>query len=144
MTTLFTLASVDVTFGEVCALLDCNLHIHSGERVALIGSNGSGKSTLLRVLHGLLIPSMGTITVDASARQAMLFQRTYMLSASVLNNMVLGLWLRGQSLKRAKSDALLALERFGLADLTMRNAKALSVGQQQRVALARALAPAPR
>ena len=144
MTTLFNLASVDVTFGEVCALVDCNLRINSGERVALIGSNGSGKSSLLRVLHGVLKPSSGTLTVDASARQAMLFQRPYMLSASVLSNMVLGLWLRGQSLKQAKSDALLALERFGLADLATRHAKALSVGQQQRVALARAWALKPQ
>ena len=144
MTTLFSLASVDVTFGEVGALVDCNLRINSGERVALIGSNGSGKSSLLRVLHGVLKPSSGTLTVDASARQAMLFQRPYMLSASVLSNMVLGLWLRGQSLKQAKSDALLALERFGLADLATRHAKALSVGQQQRVALARAWALKPQ
>ena len=144
MTTLFDLKAVGVTFGGVHALADCSLRIDAGERVALIGSNGSGKSSLLRVLHGLLKPSTGQMSADASARQAMLFQRPYMLRASVLHNMTLGLWLRGQSLKQARSEALLALERFNLADLAMRNAKALSIGQQQRVALARAWALKPQ
>ena len=144
MTTLFDLKAVGVTFGGVHALADCSLRIDAGERVALIGSNGSGKSSLLRVLHGLLKPLTGQMSADASAGQAMLFQRPCMLRASVLHNMTLGLWLRGQSLKQARSEALLALERFNLADLAMRNAKALSIGQQQRVALARAWALKPQ
>ena len=144
MTTLFDLKAVGMTFGGVHALADCSLRIEVGERVALIGSNGSGKSSMLRVLHGLLQPSTGQMSADVSARQAMLFQRPYMLRSSVLSNMVLGLWLRGVPLKQAKGDALVALARFGLADLAPRNAKALSIGQQQRVALARAWALKPQ
>ncbi len=144
MTALFKLQDVGVRFGHVCALADCSLRIDSGERVALIGSNGSGKSSLLRVLHGLLPPSTGQMQAYQAAVQAMLFQRPYMLRASVLNNMVLGLWLRGLPLKQAKGDALVALARFGLADLALRQAKALSVGQQLRVGLARAWALKPQ
>jgi tungstate transport system ATP-binding protein len=144
MTPLLKLQAVEVSFGDVCALSDCSLRIDSGERVALIGANGSGKSSLLRVLHGLLPPSTGQMQADPAAVQAMLFQRPYMLRASVLNNMVLGLWLRGKSLKQAKSDARVALARFGLADLALRQAKALSIGQQQRVALARSWALKPQ
>ena len=144
MTTLFNLQSVGVQFGQVGALVDCNLRVNTGERVALIGSNGSGKSTLLRVLHGLLKPSAGNLTADAFAAQAMLFQRPYMLRASVLHNIALGLWLRGQTWTAAKALAAQALERVGLATLSARNAKALSIGQQQRVALARACALKPQ
>jgi tungstate transport system ATP-binding protein len=143
MTVLFNLQSAGVRFGQVHALADCSMHITAGERVALIGSNGSGKSTLLRTLHGLLKPSAGCVSVDASARQAMLFQRPYMLRASVQNNIALSLWLRGTAWKQARQDALAALERVGLADLAVRNAKTLSGGQQQRVALARAWACKP-
>jgi len=144
MTELFNLQSASVQFGPVHALMDCALRIQAGERVALIGSNGSGKSTMLRLLHGLLKPSMGILSADPSAPQAMLFQRPYMLRASVLHNIALGLWLRGTPWAAARVQALEALERVGLADLAARNAKALSIGQQQRVALARAWALKPQ
>ena len=144
MTAIFNLNSVSVHFGRVRALSNCTLRITAGERLALVGSNGSGKSTLLRTLHGLIAPAAGSLQHDARARQAMLFQRPYMLRASVLHNVALGLWLNGASWKSAKAQALHALERVGLADLAGRNAKALSGGQQQRVALARAWALKPQ
>ena len=143
MTVLFNLQSAHVHYDRIQALADCTLQIKAGEKVALIGSNGSGKSTLLRLLHGLLRPTAGVMSSDASARQAMLFQRPYMLRASVQNNIALSLWLRGTDWKQARRDALAALERVGLADLAGRNAKVLSGGQQQRVALARAWACKP-
>ncbi len=144
MTPIFNLHSVSVRFGRVQALSACTLRVQAGERLALVGSNGSGKSTLLRTLHGLVRPVAGSFQHDAQARQAMLFQRPYMLRASALNNVALGLWLHGMPWQQAREQALQALERVGLADLARRNAKALSGGQQQRVALARAWALKPQ
>jgi tungstate transport system ATP-binding protein len=144
MKPIFNLESVSVNFGRVQALGACTLRIGAGERLALVGANGSGKSTLLRTLHGLVAPTAGSFQNDASAAQAMLFQRPYMLRASALHNVALGLWLKGVPWKPAKAQALQALQRVGLADLAGRNAKALSGGQQQRVALARAWALAPQ
>ena len=144
MTPFFHLDSVSVQFGHVRALSNCTLRVSSGERLALVGSNGSGKSTLLRTLHGLIQPAAGSVQQAAGARQAMLFQRPYMLRASVLHNVALGLWLSGTPWKAAKQQALQALERVGLAGLARRNAKTLSGGQQQRVALARAWAMKPQ
>jgi tungstate transport system ATP-binding protein len=144
MSALFELQGVDVHFRKTRALDGCALTIHAGERVALVGANGSGKSTLLRTLHGLIRPTRGTLSSDASARQAMLFQHPYMLRASALSNVALGLWLRGVPWKDAKTQALPALARVGLAGVSQRNAKALSGGQQQRLALARAWALQPQ
>jgi tungstate transport system ATP-binding protein len=144
MTPIFNLDSVSVSFGRVQALSVCTLRVAAGERLALVGSNGSGKSTLLGTLHGLISPTAGRFEHHARARQAMLFQRPYMLRASVLNNVALGLWLNGMPWQQAKAQALDALERVGMADLARRNAKALSGGQQQRVALARAWALKPQ
>ena len=138
MTAVFDLDAVNVSFGRVQALSACTLRVDAGERVALVGSNGSGKSTLLRTLHGLVRPASGRLAHDKHLRQAMLFQRPYMLRSSVLNNVALGAWLAGVKWAAAKGEALRALERVGLADLAGRNARALSGGQQQRVALARA------
>ncbi|MEO7401570.1 MAG: phosphate ABC transporter ATP-binding protein [Polaromonas sp.] len=144
MTGIFNLHAVSVRFGRVQALSACTFQVKAGERLALVGSNGSGKSTLLRTLHGLISPASGRIEQDTCARQAMLFQRPYMLRASVLHNVALGLWLNGAPWRQAKEQAMRALERVGLADVASRNAKALSGGQQQRVALARAWALKPQ
>ena len=48
-------------FGERVLFRDVNLHVRSGERIALIGDNGTGKSTLLRCLTGEEKPDAGVI-----------------------------------------------------------------------------------
>ena len=138
MSALLSLLDVSVRFEGVRALNGCSLRVEAGERVALIGSNGSGKSTLLRTLHGLVPVTGGCVQAAPGVRQAMLFQRPHLLRTSVVNNVALGLWLRGQRWRVAESQALAALQRVGLADLARRNARTLSGGQQQRVAMARA------
>jgi tungstate transport system ATP-binding protein len=138
MSGLMQLKSVDVRFGPVAALNGVDLRISTGERIAVIGGNGSGKSTLLRLLHGLLKPAAGSVLRDGRARQAMMFQRPYLLRTSAMNNIALGLWIRGTRWRQAREQALLALGRVGLGASAFRNARALSGGQQQRLALARA------
>ncbi|MCX8517765.1 MAG: ATP-binding cassette domain-containing protein [Rhodoferax sp.] len=152
-TAVFSLQQVHLRFGkgaaEVEALRAVDLQIGAGERVALIGANGCGKSTLLRLLHGLLKPSSGEMQLGQSVQhgqrsgQAMLFQRPYMLRTTALNNVALGLWLRGSNWSAAQCAALHALQRMGLAEQAARPAHRLSGGQQQRVALARAWALQP-
>jgi len=144
----FELRDLSVVYGHgrsrVQALADCNLKIAHGDRLALVGSNGSGKSTLLRTLNGLITPFKGQFFSAPDVRQAMLFQRPYMLRCSVQNNVALGLFLRGTRWREARELALEALGRVGLQELADRNAKSLSGGQQQRVALARAWACKPQ
>ncbi len=132
-----------VAYGRSVALQGVDLQVFRGERLALVGSNGSGKSSLLRLLHGLHQPGSGSASVPSRARQAMLFQRPYMLRTTCLKNIALGLWLRGTPWGQACQRGAVALERVGLLDLASRPAKTLSGGQQQRLALARAWALAP-
>ncbi|MFY3382701.1 phosphate ABC transporter ATP-binding protein [Paracidovorax sp. MALMAid1276] len=137
------LNGVTVRYGRVQALTDVHLIVQPGERVALVGANGSGKSTLLRVLHGLADAQGGGLHCDSALRQAMVFQRPHMLRTSAQNNVALALWLRGVRWRTARSQALAALARVGLADIAGQNARTLSGGQQQRLALARAWALRP-
>jgi len=130
--------------GAVKALDGVTFETHAGEVLALTGPSGCGKSTLLRLLHGLLQPTSGTVERNPAVRQAMLFQRPYLMRLSVQSNVAFGLWLRGLPWVLAKVQALEALHRVGLADLALRPANKLSGGQQQRVALARACALAPQ
>lgn len=51
------------SFGKLEVLNDVNLHLKSGECIALIGPNGCGKTTLIKSILGMVIPDKGTITV---------------------------------------------------------------------------------
>ena len=49
--------------GEFWAVRNASFDLHQGETLGLIGPNGAGKTTLLRMLHGLITPDEGRITV---------------------------------------------------------------------------------
>ncbi|HVK31366.1 MAG TPA: ATP-binding cassette domain-containing protein [Burkholderiaceae bacterium] len=141
--TLIALQAVTVRFGATVALSSVDFSLHAGERVALVGANGSGKTTLLRVLHGRLAHE-GRRFVAGDLRQAMVFQRPFLLRLSVWHNLMLALWLaRVPAIERAPR-AHAALARVGLSNERHRPARVLSGGQQQRLALARAWAVRPQ
>jgi phosphonate transport system ATP-binding protein len=142
--------------------------IGQGECVALVGANGTGKSTLLRCCLGLIAPDAGKVSLlgetlgdlGGAARRA-LRARTGLVGQkhnlvprlSVLSNVIHGLlgrhsgpryWMQGLAPAEARSAAMAALTKVGLADLALRRADQLSGGQSQRVAIARALVGNPR
>ena len=147
MSSLLQLRDVHVQLQGQSALRGITLDLNPGERVALIGANGSGKSTLLRTLNGLLPVAQGQILRQSDVRMAMLFQRPHLLRSSVCFNLTLSLWLdrtRPMTWSQARSEALQALDRLGLAELAQQSGVHLSGGQLQRVALARAWARQPQ
>jgi len=126
-------------------LNDINLHIPSGQFVAVVGRSGCGKSTLLRLLAGLEKTSTGALLAgSAPLSQAkddtrLMFQDARLLPwKSVIDNV--GLGLKGRAWKEAAREAL---EAVGLAERAEEWPAALSGGQKQRVALARALIHRP-
>jgi len=46
------------------ALDGVDLHVATGELIAIVGQNGSGKSTLVRHLNGLLRPTAGSVEIN--------------------------------------------------------------------------------
>ena len=137
------LRDVSVRFGQVQALRQVSISVARGELIALVGPNGSGKTTLLRAMHGLL-RMQGTRTIGPQAqRQAMVFQRPFMMRLSVRNNLRLALWLAGVPRAQWNERSAAALARVSLQGLEERPARALSGGQQQRLAIARAWSVQP-
>ena len=114
---------------------------------AILGANGAGKSVLLRLMHGLLVPSAGTVAWQGAPRAAMVFQKPVLLRRSALDNVIYGLELsaahRDEPFAHLRERAALALRRVGLAHLAQRPGRVLSGGEQQRIALARAWALEP-
>jgi tungstate transport system ATP-binding protein len=142
---LVQLRNAGVSYGAVRALAPLDFDVRRGEVIALVGANGSGKTTLLRVLHGV-VAHEGTRRIGVAAlRQAMVFQRPFLLRLSVWNNLRVALWLAERTTPPEERHARAgeALARVGLDALAARPARALSGGEQQRLALARAWATRP-
>jgi ABC-type branched-subunit amino acid transport system ATPase component/MFS family permease len=56
--------NLDVSYGSVQVLFDCEIEVARGECVALLGTNGAGKSTLLRTVLGLTSPDRGVVRLN--------------------------------------------------------------------------------
>lgn len=144
---LIELKNASVQFGDRTALRAVNFHLHAGERVALVGANGSGKTTLLRLLHGQVAHrGQRVLSGDGTQRlrQAMVYQRPFLLRLSVWHNLIIALWLAGVPAAERAARAQAALARVGLTAERYRVARVLSGGQQQRLAIARAWAVQPQ
>ncbi len=50
-----------LSFGGVIAVKDVDLHVHTGELMAVIGPNGAGKTSLLNCITGFYRPQKGRI-----------------------------------------------------------------------------------
>ena len=151
---IIEIRSLSKHFGEVVAVDDVSLKIHSGELFSILGGSGSGKTTLLRMLAGFEYPTSGSILIDGVDMTAtppyerpvnMMFQ-SYALfpHMSVEQNIAYGLKKERVPAAeiRERVQRLLALVK--LERMAKRRPQQLSGGERQRVALARALIKRPK
>ena len=135
------------------ALDDVTFTVEQGCLAGLVGPNGSGKSTLLRVILGLHKPWRGEVRIvgreGSGARgrigympQSELVDWSFPVTA--LDVVLMGRYGRLGLVRRPgprdRQEAMAALERVRLADLSQRLIGELSGGEQRRMLIARALA----
>lgn len=122
-----------------------------GQFVVILGMSGCGKSTLLRYIANIQKPTEGEVSINekllsGNERVSMVFQQYSSLPwLTVLENVALGLQLKGIVEKERNAKSLEMIELVGLKGQEMKYAQypTLSGGQLQRVAIARSLLSNP-
>ena len=147
--------SINVYYGNIHALKDISLEVHTDEIVALIGPNGAGKSTTLKTISGLMRTKTGSITLmdeDISHTDAHRLVskglahvpegRRIFLQMTVLENLEMGAYTQPGYVKDGIKDVF---ERFPrLKHRKNQIAGTLSGGEQQMLAMGRALMSKPK
>ena len=132
-----------------------DLHIDSGDSVAIRGPSGCGKSTLLHILGTLENPDSGSIILDdtdpftlgeadlarfRNRKIGFVFQDHYLLpQCPVLENVLLPLLITREPPDEGEERARDLLGKAGIGDRADHRPSELSGGERQRTAIARAL-----
>lgn len=145
-------------FGSFHALKNINIHVPTGELVALLGPSGCGKTTLLRIIAGLETSDSGQILFDGQdvthsgvkERKVGFMFQSYALfrHMTVFENIAFGLRVLPRSLRPSNDEiydrVMSLLDLVQLKWLAKAYPHQLSGGQRQRIALARSLAVRPK
>ena len=140
-------------------LVEINLVIEPGQRIAVIGSSGSGKSTLLHCLGGLEGTTTGVVRwggqdvsklsevqrgILRNRSLGFVYQFHHLLPEfSALENVAMPLLIGGAAPADARDQAAALLLRVGLGHREGHKPSELSGGERQRAAIARALVTRP-
>ena len=147
------------------AVKDVSISVRAGETVAIVGESGSGKTTLARLLIGLEVADVGTVSLhgnalvnlalyarnpeDVRALQMIFHNPSETLNPSRRIGVQFMRVLRKLGVAQSDADARTqVVSHLDAVQLPSSVAGALphqlSGGQQQRVAIARAFAGKPR
>ncbi len=145
------------SFGGLKAVQDVSFKLHKNEILGIIGPNGAGKTTLFNLLNGFLKPSQGEVLIDgrnmSGQRPHVICEagigRTFQvmrpfLRMSILDNVVVGAYVRARTDDEARKLAADAVARVGLSAVADRVAGELSTKELRLMELARAIAGQPR
>ena len=121
-----------------------NIQLNKNEIVSIIGLSGSGKTTLFNLLSGLEMPDNGQVILEGEditgrpGRISYMLQKDLLFShKKIIDNVVLGLVVKGMSKKEAYKRCEGLFEVFGIEDTKNLYPNQLSGGMRQRAAFLR-------
>ena len=154
---LLDVRNITKAFGSFKAVDDASVGVQPGEILGLIGPNGAGKSTFFNCLTGDLYPTSGTVHFEGrdvtglpqEERARLGIARTFQVpltfeSMSVLENVMIGAFLRYPSAQDARAKARQVIDSVALASFADSPAKSLGTAGRKRLEIARALASEPK
>jgi ATP-binding cassette subfamily F protein 3 len=113
-------------------LVDVDMHVRSGTRVALTGANGLGKTTLLRTIAGSMDPTAGRIRLGKSIQLGYMAQEQEVLDP---DSNALALIREAAPMSETEARAFLHHYLFS-GDDPLRPISSLSYGERARLMLA--------
>jgi ABC-type histidine transport system ATPase subunit len=169
-TPVLVVENIHKKFGDLEVLKGISISANKGDVISILGSSGSGKSTFLRCINFLEVADQGRIVVDGDeivlstdksgkpkglhkktienmrTQLGMVFQGFNLWShMTILENVMEGpIHVLKRPKKEVLDEAMVYLDKVGLADKADNYPSQLSGGQKQRVAIARALAMQPK
>jgi branched-chain amino acid transport system ATP-binding protein len=154
---LLEVRSISKSFRGLRAVSNASFEIPEGTINALIGPNGAGKTTIFNMVAGGYAPDSGTILFNGSEIQGLRpdqicaagIGRTFQIvkpfaGLSVLDNVMVGAFLRSRTTEEARRVAGEIVENFGLGPKRDLPASSLTLPDRKRLEVARALATRPR
>ena len=143
-------------FGGLVAVNQVDIALKKNEILGLIGPNGAGKTTLFNMLSGTMPMTEGKLfyhgklihNPKANEMCRMGIGRTYQIcqpfsNLTVLENVMVGAFIRHPRTKDARDAAYSVLQRVGLASRANAGGSALTLPELKRMEVARALATEP-
>jgi len=154
---LLQVKAVSKSFRGLKAVSEASFEIPEGSINALIGPNGAGKTTIFNMVAGVFPPDSGKIIFDGKEIQGLRpdqvcaagIGRTFQIvkpfaGLSVLDNVMVGGFLREYSTQNSRKISLDILERLGLGPKRDLPASSLTLPDRKRLEVARALATRPK
>jgi branched-chain amino acid transport system permease protein len=154
---LLEVRGVSKAFIGLQALSEVSFEVREREILGVIGPNGAGKTTLFNVLNGFLVPDRGDVRFldegvtglrpSALCRRGV--GRTFQVvrtfpRLTVLENVMVGAFVRERAVTRAQAMARAAMEQVSLGDRADALPSGLTTLELRLMELARCLATAPR